>query len=165
MRDKQNANVRDAMLTKRRRRGWRCPISVCGTESCVKDSVCVCVCVGSCTILWVILVVLYLCHPLVSSQDCLGLQEKGLLTSCFFCPHILIFPLSPPSFPGFPFPPTVLYLFFTSTLLVAFLSPSLFLFWPLLLSCSVVVEVCGSLLFLSVWADVWHLPNPRDVNR
>ena len=148
-----------------------------GLENCVKDTVCVwvCVCVCVCVcgvkmqsvvIHWVIIrlhcpscqlssVSSYL---LVSSQVCLGFLERVRLQlmSIFFCPHVLfshlfILPLSRFS-PVFFFYHLLFPLFF-----VVLAHPSL--------SCSVVVEVCSSLLFLSIWADVWHLSNPWNTNR
>lgn len=94
------------------------------------------------------------------------LERRSLKLMSFFppLPTHFVFVIFPYSF-HLPF-----FLLHTNTSFLStfcFLSfPILFLLWPILpLSCSVVAEVCSSLLFLSVWADVRHLSNPWNIDR
>lgn len=76
------------------------------------------------------------------------------LTPIFFCPHMVYVCYF-----------TFSFSFCFLTPLSSYLHPLFFLLAPLCWSYSVVVEVCSSLLFLSIWADVWHLSNPWRTNR
>lgn len=150
-----------------------------GIENCVKDCVCVCVrvCMVSRSKVSRVIRLLYSssCRLssissclLVSSQVCLGFPRKGLsLTNVYFLlpTHFIFSPLVLGSL-SVSYQHLSVFFFLSSLLYLLSFSPLLFLVLAhLSFSCSVVVEVCSSLLFLSVWTDVWHLSNPWNADR
>lgn len=133
-----------------------------GIENCVKDCVCVRVCMVSRSKVSRVIRLLYSssCRLssissclLVSSQVCLGFPRKGLsLTNVYFLlpTHFIFSPLVLGSL-SVSYQHLSVFFFLSSFLYLLSFSPLLFLVLAhLSFSCSVVVEVCSSLLFLSV---------------